>query len=280
MFSLDSLLHNKCMLKEPMTNLITIRDLHFAYGPKPIFTGVDMDMPQGSVIGIMGPSGTGKSTLLRLIGAQVLPSQGEVIFDSEQMASLSRTALYNARQKMGMLFQNSALFTHLSVFDNVAFPLREHTPLTEGMIRDLVLMKLELVGLRGATALMPSELSGGMMRRVALARAIALDPTLVMYDEPFTGLDPIAKGVIVKLIRQINDALGLTSIVVSHDVEDLLKISDLVYVVADGKVIGHGDPHAVQQDSNPQLKQFIQGLPDGTVPFHYPARAYKEDLLS
>lgn len=263
-----------------MPDLIRIENLHFGYLRKPIFTGVDMQLPRGQVIGVMGPSGTGKSTLLRLIGAQIAPSQGRVIFDGEDMHQLSRHALYDMRRRMGMLFQNSALFTNISTFDNVAFPLREHTQLPERLIRDLVLMKLEAVGLRGAHALMPNELSGGMARRVALARAIALDPTLVMYDEPFTGLDPIAKGVIVKLIRQLNDALGLTSIVVSHDVEDLLQIADKVYVIADGCVIGEGSADAVRHHTDPQLKQFIHGLPDGTVPFHYPAGDYQEDLMA
>ncbi len=260
-------------------NLITVNDLHFSRGERVIYEGIDMAIPKGKVIAVMGPSGCGKTTLLRLIGAKLRPQSGSIIVDNQNVFKLSRRELYKARRKMGLLFQSGALFTSLSAYENVAFPLREHTNLPETLIRRIVLMKLQAVGLRGASELMPSELSGGMARRVALARAIAMDPQLVMYDEPFTGLDPIAMGVIVQLIRKLNDALGLTSIVVTHDVPEVMSIADYVYVLANGKVIGEGTPEEVRQDSSPLLKQFIQGLPDGVVPYHYPAKDYAEDLL-
>jgi phospholipid/cholesterol/gamma-HCH transport system ATP-binding protein len=260
-------------------SLVKIRGLHFARGDRVIFDGVDLDIPRGKLTAIMGPSGSGKTTLLRLIGGQLAPDQGSIEVDGLQVQELGRTALYDLRRRMGMLFQSGALLTDLTVFDNVAFPLREHTDLPESMIRDLVLMKLQAVGLRGACGLQPSELSGGMARRVALARAIALDPMMIMYDEPFTGQDPISMGVLVQLIRLLNDALGLTSIIVSHDVKETAAISDYIYVISEGKVIGKGTPEALGKTDAARVKQFMQGLPDGPVPFHYPAPDYMEDLL-
>jgi phospholipid/cholesterol/gamma-HCH transport system ATP-binding protein len=262
-----------------MDNLVEINQLHFQRNSRVIFRGVDIQIPRGKVTAIMGPSGTGKTTLLRLIGGQLAPSQGQVLVMGENVHQLNRNHLYQLRKRMGMLFQNSGLFTHLTVFDNVAFPLREHTPLSESMIRSLVLLKLQMVGLRGARNLMPSELSGGMARRVALARAIALDPSLIMYDEPFSGQDPISMGVLVKLIRTLNDAMNLTSIIVSHDVQETLSIADYVYVISNGQLIGHGPASSINQDKSAQLQQFLQGLPDGPVPFHYPAAALEQDLM-
>jgi phospholipid/cholesterol/gamma-HCH transport system ATP-binding protein len=260
--------------------LVEIRDLHFSRGSKMIFDGVDIDIQRGKVTAIMGPSGTGKTTLLRLIGGQLRPHQGHVVVDDENVHNLSRRQLFELRKRMGMLFQSGALLTDLSVFENVAFPLREHTSLPESMIRDLVLLKLQAVGLRGARDLMPSELSGGMARRVALARAIALDPMMIMYDEPFTGQDPISMGVLVQLIRLLNDALGLTSIIVSHDVAETATIADYIYVLSGGRVVGEGTPEALSSSDSSWVKQFMQGLPDGPVPFHYPADDYMSDLLA
>jgi phospholipid/cholesterol/gamma-HCH transport system ATP-binding protein len=219
----------------------------------------------------MGPSGCGKTTLLRLIGGQLSPTLGTVLFDGSNIPQLPRKQLFKARQRMGMLFQSGSLFTELSVFENVAFPFREHTNLPESMIRDLVLMKLQAVGLRGAYLLMPAQLSGGMSRRVAFARALALDPALIMFDEPFAGQDPISMGVLAQLIRSLNDALGMTSIVVSHDVQEIMRIADYIYVVANGKIMGQGKPDDLRDHPTPWIKQFMQGLPDGPVPFHYPA---------
>jgi phospholipid/cholesterol/gamma-HCH transport system ATP-binding protein len=227
----------------------------------------------------MGPSGTGKTTLLKLIGGQLKPSHGAVWVDGKAVHTLGHKALYALRKRMGMLFQGGALLTDLTVFENVAFPLREHTCLPEQILRDLVLMKLEAVGLRGARWLMPSELSGGMARRVALARAIVLDPMMIMYDEPFTGLDPITKATIVKLIQQLNDTLGLTSIVVSHDVRETMAIADYIYVISQGRVIDSGTPDTLRSSSSKWVQQFLQGLPDGPVPFHYPAPSYIEDIM-
>lgn len=261
-------------------NLVEIKDLVFSHdNGNEVFDHVNISIPRGKVTTIMGPSGTGKTTLLRLIGGQLVPIQGEIVVAGKNLAKLSRKNLYALRQQMGMLFQSGGLFTHLNVFENVAFPLREHTVLSENMISSLVLMKLQMVGLRGAWALMPSELSGGMARRVALARAIALDPALIMYDEPFTGQDPISMGVIVKLIRTLNDALNLTTIIVSHDVQEALSISDLAYVIADKQVIGTGGPKSLFAQSSERLQQFIHGLPDGPVPYHYPARPIDLDFL-
>lgn len=259
--------------------LIEVRGLRFQRGSRWIFDGVDLDIQRGKITAIMGPSGTGKTTLLRLIGGQLPPDSGSIVVDGRNIPTLSRSDLFVERRKMGMLFQSGALFTDLTVFENVAFPLRVHTHLPESMIRDVVLMKLEAVGLRGARDLMPAELSGGMARRAALARAIALDPQLIMYDEPFAGQDPITMGMLVKLIRLLNDALGLTSIIVSHDVTETVSIADYLYLVADGKVIGHGEPKLLMQSDEPNIKQFLHGLPDGPVPFHFPASDYADDLL-
>lgn len=228
----------------------------------------------------MGPSGIGKTTLLRLIGGQIPPDSGEIWFDQQNIPALKRSQLYQARKKMSMLFQSGALFTDLNVFDNVAFPLKEHTELNEELIQTLVRLKLEAVGLRGAESLMPSELSGGMARRAALARAIALDPELIMYDEPFVGQDPITMGVLVELIGNLNRALGLTSIVVSHDVPEVMSIADLVYLLADGRIIASGSPEALRDNPDPMVQQFLQGKADGPVPFRYPARSIEEDLSS
>ena len=259
--------------------LIEIRGLSFRRGSKVIFDGVDIDIRRGKITAIMGPSGTGKTTLLKLIGGQLRPEAGVIRVNGEDVHRLSRAKLYRLRRRMGMLFQSGALLTDLSVFENVAFPLREHTRLPESMIRDLALMKLHAVGLRGARDMMPAELSGGMARRVALARAIALDPTMMMYDEPFAGQDPISMGVLVRLIRQLCNSLHLSSIVVSHDVADTLSISDEVYVISEGKVVEHGTPEALQASESPWVRQFIDGLADGPVPFHYAAPDLREDLL-
>lgn len=261
-------------------NLVEISKMSFQHeSGRVVFQDVDIVIPRGKVTAIMGPSGTGKTTLLRLIGGQLAPTAGQIKVDSQDVHHLSHRELYQLRKRMGMLFQAGGLFTHLSVFENVAFPLREHTRLSESMIRTLVLMKLQMVGLRGARDLMPSSLSGGMARRVALARAIVLDPALILYDEPFTGQDPISMGVLVKLIRTMNDAMNLTSVIVSHDVQEALSISDYVYVIADKKIIGKGTPQEIMQNESMQLKQFIQGLPDGPVPFDYPAPSLREDIL-
>lgn len=260
-------------------NLLEISNLTYYRGSRAIFDGLSLTIPKGKVTAVMGPSGTGKTTLLKLIGGQLRPDAGTIKFEGQDVHQLSTKGLYKLRRKMGMLFQSGALFTHLSVFENVAFPLREHTELPEPIIRAMVLMKLEAVGLRGAHNLMPSELSGGMARRAALARAIALDPLMVMYDEPFAGQDPISMGVLVKLISQLNQALGLTSIVVSHDVEEVTSIADYAYVLAGGKVIAEGTPEALEQDQSPRVTQFMQGRHDGPVPFHFAAKAYAEDIL-
>ncbi len=259
--------------------LVRIRNLVYARGDRPIFDGVDIDIRRGQLTAIMGPSGTGKTTLLRLIGGQLRPDAGTLQVDGQNVAELGLRDLYELRKRMGMLFQNGALLTDINVFDNVAFPLREHTRLPESMIRDLVLMKLNAVGLRGARDLMPSELSGGMARRVALARAIALDPMMIMYDEPFTGQDPISMGVLVTLLRTLTDALGLTSVMVSHDVQESLSIADYVYVISEGKVVEHGTPDALRQSESPWVQQFLKGLGDGPVPFHFPAPDYGADLM-
>ena len=259
--------------------LVSIRDLTFRRGDRCIFEGIDLDIPRGRITAIMGPSGTGKTTLLKLIGGQLKPDRGRILFEGQDIHQLGLGDLYRLRRQMGMLFQSGALLTDLSVFDNVAFPLREHTRLSEPMIRSLVLMKLEAVGLRGARDLWPAELSGGMARRVALARAIALDPSLLMYDEPFTGQDPISMGVLVKLIRELNLGLGLTSIVVSHDVSETLAIADRVCLISGGRVIAQGAKSEIEGSESPWVKQFLEGAPDGPVPFHYPALDYRKDLL-
>jgi phospholipid/cholesterol/gamma-HCH transport system ATP-binding protein len=260
-------------------NAVELRGVTFARGERKIFDNVDIFIPRGKVTGIMGPSGCGKTTLLHLIAAQLKPFSGEILVAGKNLPTLSRTELFDMRKQMGVLFQSGALFTDLDVFENVAFPLRVHTQLPEEMIRDIVLMKLQAVGLRGAVGLMPDELSGGMKRRVALARAIALDPQILMYDEPFVGQDPIAMGVLVRLIRLLNDALGITSIVVSHDLTETASIADYLYVVGDAQVLGHGTPDELMNSDNPRIRQFMQGTPDGPVPFHYPASDYRNDLL-
>ncbi|OGA52116.1 MAG: ABC transporter ATP-binding protein [Betaproteobacteria bacterium RIFCSPLOWO2_12_FULL_62_58] len=259
-------------------NLIEITDVNFAYDRRPILTGINMAIPRGKVVAIMGISGSGKTTLLRLIGGVMKPGQGQVKVDGRLVNELDQDGIYRMRRRMGMLFQFGALFTDLSVFDNVAFQMREHTHLPERIIRDLVMMKLHAVGLRGAHRLMPSQLSGGMARRVALARAIALDPMLIMYDEPFTGLDPISLGVIRNLIRRLNDALGATSIVVTHDVEETLELVDYVYYVSDGKIVAHGTPGDMRAATDPLVHQFMHGEADGPVPFQYPSANYAKDL--
>ena len=260
-------------------DLVTVNNLTFSRGERKIFDGIDLCIPEGKVTAIMGPSGIGKTTLLRLIGGQLYPDEGEFWFDGDNIPSLSRKKLYHARKKMSMLFQSGALFTDLNVFENVAFPLREHTNLSEDLIHSLVLLKLEAVGLRGAAQLMPSELSGGMARRAALARAIALDPDLIMYDEPFVGQDPITMGVLVELISNLNQALGLTSIVVSHDVPEVMSIADWVYLMADGKIITYGTPEALTQNTDPRVQQFLQGDADGPVPFRFPSQCIEKDLF-
>ena len=259
-------------------HVVAIKDLAFSYGALEIFKSVSLTIPRGQVIGIMGASGCGKSTLLRLIGAQLRPARGTVSVLGENIHQLDRDGLYRLRRKMGMQFQQGGLFTDLSVFENVAFQMREKTDLPEDMINDLVLMKLNAVGLRGAAQLMPSECSGGMLRRVGLARAIALDPDLIMYDEPFAGLDPISCSVVGKLIRQLNDALGVTSIVVSYDVQESLKAIGYVYFLADGVVVAEGTTEDVKKSDDPFVKQFINGQPDGPVPFHYKQNTYAEDM--
>ena len=259
-------------------NLVEIEDVVFGYGARPVLKGINLTAKRGQVVAIMGSSGCGKTTLLRLIGGQIKPGQGAVRVAGESLGELDQAGLYRLRRKMGMLFQFGALFTDISVFDNVAFQLREHTDLPEDVIRDLVLMKLHAVGLRGAAHLMPAELSGGMARRVALARAIALEPMLVMYDEPFAGLDPISLGVTGNLIRRLTDTLGLTSLVVTHDVQESLKIVDYIYFVSEGVIVAEGTADDIRASGLPYVHQFVHGESDGPVPFHYPAPSYADDL--
>ena len=258
--------------------LVELRDIRFGYGERVILDGISLTVPRGKVTALMGASGGGKTTVMRLIGGQYRAQSGSLTFDGQEVATLDAQGLYAIRRRMGMLFQFGALFTDLSVFDNVAFPLREHTDLSESMIRDIVLMKLEAVGLRGARDLMPSEVSGGMARRVALARAMALDPELIMYDEPFAGLDPISLGTAARLIRQLNDALGLTSIIVSHDLEETFHIADQVIVLANGKIAAQGTPDEVRQSTDPLVQQFVTAAPDGPVRFHYPGPSVADDF--
>ncbi len=258
--------------------IVKVEDLRFARGDRVIFDGISLDIPRGKITAIMGPSGTGKTTLLRLISAQLYPDRGSVFFDGMDLHHLSQSELFSLRQRMGMLFQSGGLFSNLSVFENVAFPLREHVKLSEDMLHDLVLMKLNAVGLRGARDLMPSELSGGMLHRVALARALAMDPELMLYDEPFTGQDPITMGVLIKLIKEVHDAMGLTSIIVSHDVNETASIADYIYLLFNGKIAGEGTPANLMNSTSPVVQQFMQGLPDGVVPYQYPAPDFAEDL--
>jgi phospholipid/cholesterol/gamma-HCH transport system ATP-binding protein len=258
--------------------LVELHDVRFGYGERVILDGISLSVPRGKVTALMGASGGGKTTVLRLIGGQYRAQAGQVLFDGQEVGSMVADELYAVRRRMGMLFQFGALFTDLSVFDNVAFPLREHTQLSESMIRDIVLMKLQAVGLRGARNLMPSEVSGGMARRVALARAIALDPELVMYDEPFAGLDPISLGTAARLIRQLNDSLGLTSIVVSHDLDETFQIADQVIVLANGKIAAQGTPEDVRNSRDPLVRQFVTAAPDGPVQFHYPGASVEDDF--
>ncbi|CAN1511089.1 ABC transporter ATP-binding protein [Limnohabitans sp. B9-3] len=258
--------------------LVELRDIRFGYGERVILDGISLTVPRGKVTALMGASGGGKTTVLRLIGGQYRAQSGSLTFDGQEIASLDQAGLYAVRRRMGMLFQFGALFTDLSVFDNVAFPLREHTDLSESMVRDIVLMKLEAVGLRGARDLMPSQVSGGMARRVALARAMALDPQLVMYDEPFAGLDPISLGTAARLIRQLNDTLGLTSVIVSHDLDETFHIADQVIVLANGKIAAQGTPDEVRHSTDPLVKQFVSAAPDGPVRFHYPGPSVAQDF--
>lgn len=261
-----------------VSNIVEIRDLVFGYGDREILSGINMTFPKGKVVAIMGGSGSGKTTILRLIGGQLIPKSGDVTVDGEVVQPLETTSLYRLRRKMGMLFQYGALFTDLSVFENVAFPLREQTDLPEELIHDLVLMKLNAVGLRNAAGLMPSEISGGMARRVALARAIALDPQLILYDEPFAGLDPISMGVTANLIRKLNDALHSTSVLVSHDVTESFSIADYVYFISSGKIVAHGTPAEMMESTDPYVHQFVHAETDGPVPFHYPGPSIAANL--
>ncbi|MBW7981633.1 phospholipid ABC transporter ATP-binding protein MlaF [Enterobacillus tribolii] len=266
-------------MNQQEVNLVEIHNMSFRRGNRQIFSDITMTVPKGKVTAIMGPSGIGKTTLLRLIGGQLRPDTGEIWFDGDNIPALSRHHLFEARKKMSMLFQSGALFTDLTVFENVAFPLREHTAMPESLIRTTVLMKLEAVGLRGAGNLMPSELSGGMARRAALARAIALDPEMILFDEPFVGQDPITMGVLVKLIDELNHALGITCVVVSHDVPEVLSIADYAYIVAEQHIIAQGTSEELQTNDDPRVRQFLDGIADGPVPFRFPAGDYRAALL-
>ena len=259
---------------------VELVDVRFGYDARTVLDGISMTIPRGKVVAIMGGSGCGKTTILRLIGGQLRPRTGQVRVDGQSVPELDREGLYELRRRIGMLFQFGALFTDLTVYENVAFVLREHTDLPEELIRDLVLMKLHAVGLRGAAQLKPAELSGGMARRVALARAIALDPMLVMYDEPFAGLDPISLGVVGQLIRRLNDALGVTSVVVTHDIYESLKIVDYIYFVSEGRIVAQGTPADVRASDEAYVRQFVDGAADGPVPFHYPAPSYRSELFA
>ncbi|MBK7593405.1 MAG: ABC transporter ATP-binding protein [Betaproteobacteria bacterium] len=259
---------------------VELVDVRFGYDARTVLDGISMTIPRGKVVAIMGGSGCGKTTILRLIGGQLRPRTGQVRVDGQSVPELDREGLYELRRRIGMLFQFGALFTDMTVYENVAFVLREHTDLPEELIRDLVLMKLHAVGLRGAAQLKPAELSGGMARRVALARAIALDPMLVMYDEPFAGLDPISLGVVGQLIRRLNDALGVTSVVVTHDIYESLKIVDYIYFVSEGRIVAQGTPDEVRASGEAFVRQFVDGAPDGPVPFHYPAPSYRSELFA
>ncbi|MCL5060002.1 MAG: ABC transporter ATP-binding protein [Candidatus Thermoplasmatota archaeon] len=270
-------LHEKT-LNRPVAKLVEVRDLHFSFDGNAVLKGINLAIPRGKVVAILGVSGCGKTTLLRHFGGQLRPSRGSVNFDGQAVHQLNNTELYAMRRKMGMMFQISGLFSDLSVFDNIAYPMREHTDLPEDVIHDLVLMKLHAVGLRGAHALRTGELSGGMERRVALARAIALDPMLIMYDEPFAGLDPISLNTVASLIRRLNDALGLTSVVVTYDVSESLKVADYVYFIHDGMVVAEGNAAEMVDSADPFVSQFVHAKPDGPVAFQYPGRPYPEEL--
>jgi len=258
--------------------LVEIHDLHFAYGERQVLKGLTLSIPRGKLVAILGTSGSGKTTLLRLLGGQLRPARGYVKVNGQVVHKLNTRRLYELRRQMGMMFQAGGLFTDLSVYDNIAFPIREHTTLPESMIRDLVLMKLEAVGLRGAHGFTTGELSGGMARRVALARAIALDPMLIMYDEPIAGLDPISLNAIAQLIRTLNDALGATSIVVTYDVSESLKVVDYAFFISDGVVVGEGTPQEIATSDNAFVHQFVNAEPDGPVAFDYPATPLEADL--
>lgn len=262
------------------TDWVTVKDLHFSRANKVIFSGVNLTLRQGKITALLGPSGTGKTTLLHLLGGQLQPQKGSIQVFGQEVPQLGRKELFKLRSRMGVLFQSGALFTDMTVYDNVAFPLRVNTPLPESMIQDLVLIKLEAVGLRGARDLMPAQLSGGMARRVALARAIALDPELLMYDEPFAGQDPISMGVLVQLVKRLNQALGLTSVIVSHDLQETLSIADYAYILAGGQVIAEGTPAELAASTQEEVRQFIGGLPDGPVAFNYPAASFATDLFA
>lgn len=264
-------------MSQTLANLVEVRGIRFSRGDRVIFDDISLSVPRGKITAIMGPSGIGKTTLLRLIGGQIPPDKGEILFDGENVPQMSRSRLYTVRKRMSMLFQSGALFTDMNVFNNVAYPLREHTRLPEALLHTTVMMKLEAVGLRGAAKLMPSELSGGMARRAA-RQAIALEPDLIMFDEPFVGQDPITMGVLVKLISELNSTLGVTCIVVSHDVPEVLSIADYAYIVAD-KIVAHGSAQSLRENGDPRVRQFIDGIADGPVPFRYPAGDYQHDLL-
>jgi len=272
--------HKKAVGQAQGEVVVSIKDVNFSYAPgeRQILSGLSMEFRRGQVVAVMGGSGCGKTTILRLIGGQFTAQSGEVLFEGRDIGKMSSAQLMLARRRMGMLFQFGALFTDLSVFENVAFPLREHTDLTEELLRSLVLMKLNAVGLRGARDLMPSQISGGMARRVALARAIALDPPLIMYDEPFAGLDPISLGITARLIRDLNNALGATSLLVTHDVEETFEIADYVYFIANGRIGAEGTPAELSRSTDPFVRQFLDAAPDGPVPFHYPGQSLAEDF--
>ena len=263
---------------EAQENLVEIRDLHFAYGARPVLRGVTLDIPRGKVVAILGTSGSGKTTLLQLMGGSLRPARGDVTIFGQKVHELDREGLYALRRRMGMMFQRGGLFSDLTTYENVAFPIREHTKLPDAVIHDLVLMKLHAVGLRGAQRLMPGELSGGMSRRVALARAVALDPPLMIYDEPFAGLDPITLNVVCNLIRTLNDALGSTSVVVTYDVHEAVKLADYLYILGDGVIKAHGPTAEMTRSEDPFVHQFLHAEPDGPVRFHFPARSIAQDL--
>lgn len=267
-------------MDEPHTSCVTIDKVAFSWFNKSIYEDISLDVPQGKIVAIMGPSGTGKTTLLRLIGGQLYPQKGRVLFNGINMHKLKRKELFKIREEMGLLFQSAALFSNMSVFENVAFPYIEHTNMSRTMIQHLVNIKLEIVGLRGARHLMPSQLSGGMSRRVAIARALALDPKLIMFDEPFVGQDPIGVGILMRLMKELNRALGMTIIIVSHDVEECFHVADYLYIISEGRILGKGTVEEIRDSNNEHVNQFIQGRPDGEIPFHYVTTSFYEDMLS